>query len=345
MAKKYEQYYDAQLKKEQSVAQKEYDKTSSVNKKNTNDYINSMNSAYDTQIKNQKKITENAKAALDTTYQRSYDQNDIQAEITKRQLAEANANAGLTDSGLNRTQQTAVEVAKMNQKGALTQQKNARSAALEQELSTYLADVAAQKTQTAAQANYELNNRNSELYSNLQSEAKSNANSVATDLYNTDTTAETARYKAQMDAATAQYKAQQATLQAYYKQQSTNQTNAAKNMQTIRNSIRSASDVNTKCAVIQGAIDDYGLGKSEAESLCKTAGVDYDSLMAYMNGADVSQFQKLIKKYDNDWEKNNDAVMRATYGNELGYIKSRIDKDRSLSSGMRKALYSYYKLS
>ena len=348
MAKKYEQYYDEQLKKEQGIAQNEYDKTSKVNKKNTTDYINSMNSAYDTQINNQRKITDNAKAALDTTYQKSYDQNDIQAEITKRQLAEANANAGLTNSGLNRTQQTAVEVARMNQRGALTQQKNARSAALEQELSTYLADVEAQKTQTAAQANYDLNTRNYELYSNLQNTAKSNANSVATNLYNTDVTAETARYKAQVDAATDRYKSQQATLQAYYKQQSTNQTNLAKNMETVRKNIRSAGDVNSKCAVIQGAIDDYGLGKSEAESLCKTAGIGYDSFMYYLNGVDKSKYDSVMKNINQKWNEkkapNVDIVFKSRYKNIKEFAKTMIDNDDSIDSGTKAALYSVYNL-
>lgn len=59
------------------------------------------------------KSTEDTKIA----YESEYERNAVQKLINEKSIAERNANLGLTDSGLNRTQQTATELSYANQKG------------------------------------------------------------------------------------------------------------------------------------------------------------------------------------------------------------------------------------
>ena len=117
---------------------------------------NTVTSQYDTEI-----------GKANTAYEDQYRENAVQKLINERQVAENMANLGLTDSGLNRTQQTAVQLSYANQKGAidrakqaqidaLTQQKAQNLAAIEQnrlsgqnEINQYYADLAAENATSA----------------------------------------------------------------------------------------------------------------------------------------------------------------------------------------------------
>lgn len=75
----------------------------------------SVTSEYDTKIGN-----------VSTAYEDRYKENAVQKLINERQVAENMANIGLTDSGLNTTQQTAVQLSYANQKGATDRAKQAQ---------------------------------------------------------------------------------------------------------------------------------------------------------------------------------------------------------------------------
>ena len=51
---------------------------------------------------------------LPSQYQKLYDTNAVQELVNRRQVQETMANMGLTDSGLNRTQQTAIAIQRGN---------------------------------------------------------------------------------------------------------------------------------------------------------------------------------------------------------------------------------------
>lgn len=74
--------------------------------------VNSTNKLYDAQVDKQSKA-----------YEDKYRENAIQKLINERQVAENMANLGLTNSGLNRTQQTAVQLSYANNKADLDRQK------------------------------------------------------------------------------------------------------------------------------------------------------------------------------------------------------------------------------
>ena len=58
-------------------------------------------------------------------YRGLHDQNAVQELLDRRYTNEAMANAGLADSGLNRTQQTAITLARGNRDASLTRQQQA----------------------------------------------------------------------------------------------------------------------------------------------------------------------------------------------------------------------------
>jgi hypothetical protein len=96
-----EKYYKKLKDKDLKVSNELYD-----------NQVKSINRDYDTQIFEQGKA-----------YEDQYRENAVQKEINKRQVAESMANLGLTDSGLNRTQQTAVQLSYGNNKANIDRQR------------------------------------------------------------------------------------------------------------------------------------------------------------------------------------------------------------------------------
>lgn len=77
------------------------------------------NSAYDTAKANAQAVNDKAVTDTKTNYESKYQKNAVQKLINEKQVAEKMSNLGLTDSGLNRTQQTAVQLSYANQKGKI----------------------------------------------------------------------------------------------------------------------------------------------------------------------------------------------------------------------------------
>lgn len=95
---------------------KEYEKMYSAQKDKE---IATSNELFETQ---KKTVSDNYnKQIVDTknSYEDKYDENAIQKIVNERTVAENMANLGLTDSGLNRTQQTAIQLSYANQKGKI----------------------------------------------------------------------------------------------------------------------------------------------------------------------------------------------------------------------------------
>ena len=165
-------------KKLRAAAESDYAQQSAVNKKATDDYIAATNAAYDTAAKvNTDKINADI-AALPGQYKSQFDANNITEAVNRRKLSERMANLGLTDSGLNRTQDTAITMQRSNADAKLSRQQTAAADSLRQQLAEYNAKLEQEKAQTAAQANYNLANLNQNLYSNLMQNADTNAASA-----------------------------------------------------------------------------------------------------------------------------------------------------------------------
>ena len=156
--------------------------------------IDSSNSVYaqqkqDTQTAYDKAITDTEKSYTD-----AYRENAVQKLVNERQIAENMANLGLTDSGLNRTQQTAAQLSYANQKGAIDRQKQSAVDTLTSELAAAISSIE-QNRATAEQS--------------LRDTAQRNWEAQAVNLYNKQEEEITARNKALLEAETERIKAAQ----------------------------------------------------------------------------------------------------------------------------------------
>lgn len=103
--------------------------------------IDAVNKTHDSQASTVK--TQYDKAVNDTKigYESDYERNAVQKLINEKAIAEKNANLGLTDSGLNRTQQTAVQLSYANQKGDIDLAKQNALDTLSTNLATTLSNI------------------------------------------------------------------------------------------------------------------------------------------------------------------------------------------------------------
>lgn len=147
-----------------------------------------INKTYDENRKNTQNTYNSAVNNTEIKYESDYERNAVQKLINEKMIAERNANLGLTDSGLNRMQQTAVQMSYANQKGALDIAKQGALDELSQDLALSLSNIE-QKRVTAL----------ADLDANIETQAQSNA----IDRYNANVKANAEMWKAQQEAAIA----------------------------------------------------------------------------------------------------------------------------------------------
>ena len=196
--------YDEYYNKLKPDADAQYNNTAAANQAAADKYIADVKAAYDPAIASAKTTADTQTQGLNQQFQKQYDTQAIQELVNKRKLAESMANQGLTDSGLNRTQETALAVTRTNNEGALTQQKNTQARQISQSLDNYLNGVNSTIAQTSANAYANLSEKNQNVYNSIYNALSDNATSLA----KADTAAEAARYKAEQEAVVAVYKAQ-----------------------------------------------------------------------------------------------------------------------------------------
>ncbi len=180
MAKSFEEYLK-EIQEEESN-KKQYDEALAANQK-----------VYDTQ---KQQVTDNYNQQIgkvDSEYQQLFDENAVQKLINEREVAENMANLGLTDSGLNRTQQTAVQLSYANNKGKYSL---AKQQALD-ELSLSLANAVSELDVNKAQSDQ-----------SIKDTWDTNNRKYAVEMYNADVEAEAEKYKADLESATALQQAQ-----------------------------------------------------------------------------------------------------------------------------------------
>lgn len=163
--------------------------------------IASSDKVYDTQkLQTQntynRQIDETSKA-----YEDLYDENAVQRLINEREVAENMANLGLTDSGLNRTQQTAVQLSYANSKNKIDVTRQKAIDSLTASLADAISKIDTDKLSAAE---------------NIRSNYDNSWRSSAQSTYATELEEETKRQKQAYDYSLKMYKEQQA---AYEKQQ------------------------------------------------------------------------------------------------------------------------------
>lgn len=133
--------------------------------------LGSIDSSADAAIKLAEDTYKTAEANTIVDYASDYERNAVQKLINEKKIAERSANLGLTDSGLNRTQQTAVQLSYANQKGKLDIAKQQALDKLSSDLASYVTKVNNQREADKMSVNQFYDQQN---------------NTIATELYNTD---------------------------------------------------------------------------------------------------------------------------------------------------------------
>lgn len=111
-----------------------------------NESEKNINSVHDSQIKSLKDEYNNSIHTVKTAYESDYQRNAVQKYINEKTIAEKNANLGLTNSGLNRTQQTAVQLSYANQKSNIDSGKNNALNELTQSLNSAISNIEQNRT-------------------------------------------------------------------------------------------------------------------------------------------------------------------------------------------------------
>lgn len=173
-----------------------------------------------------KVIKENYGLEIDSKNQ-AYDEdlraNEVQKYINMREVAENNANLGLTDSGLNRTQSTAVQLSASNNAAKIERDRNNMVRALEVEMNRYLTENENSRISSAA---------------SIQKTYEDSAMSSAVDMYKADVDAAAKASEAKINAQTQASKEARTALTAFIKdfdENSYDKTQAAKKIRTYVN--------------------------------------------------------------------------------------------------------------
>lgn len=163
---------DADTKKVKSLKLSDYEKSakkSIASEKKAEQ--KSINDGYNSAKKNTHAVYNKNLYDTNIAYESGYQKNAVQKLINEKKIAETNASLGLTDSGLNRTQQTAAQLSYANQKGALDIERQKAIDNLTLGLSAALSDIE--------------NNRNNDILASNQ-KWDNKARSIAQTNYNND---------------------------------------------------------------------------------------------------------------------------------------------------------------
>lgn len=146
MARSIQEYVDELYGKGQGTLNQIHEQR----KQSDQQLIDSMNAAIDRNTAASTKPYQAQIEQLPEAYQKQFDANAVQELVGRRKVEEAMANMGLTDSGLNRTQQTALSVQRGNADAAARLEQQKKTQELQDKIAQLIEAGAAQKQQQAA---------------------------------------------------------------------------------------------------------------------------------------------------------------------------------------------------
>lgn len=161
------------------------------------EFIRQANEAIDRNTAASTKPYQSQIEQLPGQYQKLYDANAVQELVNRRQVQETMSNMGLTDSGLNRTQQTAIALQRGNADADTRLAQQQKTQELQDKIAELIEAGAAQKQQQEAS----VRNNTSNWYNDLLSSVYSNAVQQGTSRYNAEQEAAAAKAAAEAEAA------------------------------------------------------------------------------------------------------------------------------------------------
>lgn len=178
MANSAQEYIDKLYNQSQGVAGQFHEQR----KKSDDEVIQQINAAIDRATASSTNPYKTQMEQLPSQYQSLFDANAVQELVGRRQVQEAMANMGLTDSGLNRTQQTALSVQRGNADASVRLAQQQKTQELQDKISQLVENAAAQKQQQEAS----IRANTSDWYNTLLSNFYSTAQQQGTSLYNAE---------------------------------------------------------------------------------------------------------------------------------------------------------------
>lgn len=122
-----------------------YKKNLEAYKPQQDEEIAEKNKIFDARYQNTQNLYGKTIQDTEASYDEAQQKNELQKYINEKQLQENMANLGLTDSGLNRTQQTAVQLSYANNKADLNRQRQSAVDALTLEMNSALTTIDADR--------------------------------------------------------------------------------------------------------------------------------------------------------------------------------------------------------
>lgn len=217
----YDDYYKANL----ANGQKRLDEENAAAKKRDEELMRQIGAAIDQSAGEQENTYQQSIDEAPSRFQSAYDANTIGELIGRRQLQESMANLGLTDSGLSRTQDTVLTVARQNADASTRADQTEYVNKLKSAIDTVRANAAAQK----AEKQIALDTERDSWYRKAIAQMQSDAQTAAAKAWEADQTYAAEKYKADTEAAAAVEKARYEALTAQAKASSTANTNYDKN--------------------------------------------------------------------------------------------------------------------
>ena len=178
MANSAQEYIDKLYNQSQGVAGQLHEQR----KKSDDEVIQQINAAIDRATASSTNPYTTQMEQLPSQYQSLFDANAVQELVGRRQVQETMANMGLTDSGLNRTQQTALSVQRGNADASVRLAQQQKTQELQDKISQLVENAAAQKQQQEAS----IRANTSDWYNTLLSNFYSTAQQQGTGLYNAE---------------------------------------------------------------------------------------------------------------------------------------------------------------
>ena len=177
----------------------------------SNKNLASSQSLIDTSTNSAVSQVNKQKEALPQQYQSYFDSNAVQHLLNQRQLEERMANLGLTDSGLNRTQMTALTIQKQNTDAAYNQKKQQAINTLDNRISQIIEEGKLKKDELAINAQSQLDTNIYNYRTSAQNKYDSDRSNYAiemnkrdVDTYNAEVEAEAAKEAARIKASNTQ---------------------------------------------------------------------------------------------------------------------------------------------
>ena len=178
MANSAQEYIDKLYNQSQGVAGQLHEQR----KKSDDEVIQQINAAIDRATASSTNPYKTQMEQLPSQYQSLFDANAVQELVGRRQVQEAMANMGLTDSGLNRTQQSALSGQRGNADASVRLAQQQKTQELQDKISQLVENAAAQKQQQEAS----IRANTSDWYNTLLSNFYSTAQQQGTSLYNAE---------------------------------------------------------------------------------------------------------------------------------------------------------------